>query len=38
MEGFYEGSLMGKTRGNRVLVRKIEMFVISGVRNIESSL
>ena len=37
MEGFYEGFLRGN-EGEQSLVRKIEMFVILGVRNIESSL
>ena len=37
MEGFYEGFLRGK-RGRTEFGSKIEMFVISGVRNIESSL
>ena len=37
MEGFYEDFLRRK-RGEQSLVRKIEMFVISGVRNIERSL
>ena len=38
MDGFYEGFLKGENEGEQSLVRKIEMFVISEVRNIESSL
>ena len=36
--GVLWGFLKGKTRGGQSLVRKIEMFLISGVRIIESSL